>query len=38
MSNNPAGDLYNPPSSLATDFDELRFGDIPVQFIFKKIF
>ena len=34
MSNNPAGDLYNPPSSLTTDFDELRFGDVPLDELF----
>ena len=34
MSNNTAGDLYNPPSALTTDFDEMRFSDVPTDEIF----
>ena len=34
MSNNTAGDFYNPPSALTTDFDEMRFSDVPMDEIF----
>ena len=34
MSNNPAGDLYDPPSSLATDFDDIRFSEVQLDELF----
>ena len=34
MSNDPAQDRYDPPSSMVTDFDELRFMDVPVYDLF----
>ena len=34
MSNDTVNDSYNPPSALTTDFDEMRFSDVPLDELF----